>query len=254
MIHTGVAFGVPSFLNVVSDTYLAESRSIMAGNTAMMRRVADDLLEPQELRGFAPDARRAVTLAEVEACGLGHDRVGTEHLLLGLLANEGSGAARVLSDAGVNIAAARHKVSEAVGNTVGATNRVARPLPQTARAARALGRSVRFSHARHADAVASEHVLLGVLDVEGNAGQVLRGLGLDVDRLRASLDALDFPSGSETVAADDDARHAPPVRCPSCAAPLDDVAYRDVVASGDGGPREVTVYSCGACGALLGLT
>ena len=251
VIHTGVAFGVPSFLNVVSDTYLAESRSIIAGNTAMMRRVADDLLEPQELRGFAPDARRAVTLAEVEACGLGHDRVGTEHLLLGLLATEGSGAARVLSDAGVNIAAARHKVSEAVGNTVGDTNRVARPLPRTARAARALGRSVRFSHARHADAVASEHVLLGVLDVEGNAGQVLRGLGFDVDRLRASLDAVDFPSSAAEA---DNETQVMPVRCPSCAAPLDDVVYRDVWASGDAGPREVTVYSCGACGALLGLT
>jgi ATP-dependent Clp protease ATP-binding subunit ClpA len=220
----------------------------------MMTLVADDLLEPEELRGFAADARRAVTLAEVEACGLGHDRVGTEHLLLGLLANEGSGAARVLSDAGVTIAAARDKVSEAVGNTVGDTNRVARPLPRTARAARALGRSVRFSHARHADAVASEHVLLGVLDVEGNAGQVLRGLGLDVDRLRSSLDAVDFPSGSQTIAAEGDARHALPVRCPSCAAPLDDVAYRVVVASGDEGAREVTLFSCASCGALLGLT
>ena len=253
MIHTGVALGDPSFLNVVSETYLAESRSIIAGNTAMMARVADDLLEPEELRGFATDARRAVTLAEVEACGLGHDRVGTEHLLLGLLANEGSGAARVLSDAGVTIAAARHKVSEAVGSTLGDTNRLARPLPRTARAARALGRSVRFSHARHADAVASEHVLLGVLDVEGTAGQVLRGLGFDVERLRSSLDALDLPSGGQTAAEHDEA-HATPVRCPSCAAPLDDVAYRVVVASGEGGAREVTLFSCGACGALLGIT
>ena len=221
----------------------------------MMAGVADDLLEPEELRGFASDARRAVTLAEVEACGLGHDRVGTEHLLLGLLANEGSGAARVLSDAGVTIAAARHKVSEAVGSTLGDTNRLARPLPRSARAARALGRSVRFSHARHADAVASEHVLLGVLDVEGTAGQVLRGLGFDVERLRSSLDALDPPSNSQPAAANGiDLRHALAVRCPSCAAPLDDVAYRDVVASGERGDREVTLFSCGACGTLLGIT
>jgi ATP-dependent Clp protease ATP-binding subunit ClpA len=220
----------------------------------MMARVADDLLEPEELRGFAADARRAVTLAEVEACGLGHDRVGTEHLLLGLLANEGSGAARVLSDAGVTIAAARHKVSEALGTAPGDANRLARPLPRTARAARALGRSVRFSHARHADAVGSEHVLLGVLDVEGTAGQVLRGLGLDVERLRASLDALDLPSNSQTSASGNELRHALPVRCPSCGVPLDDVAYRVVAASGEGGAREVTLFSCGACGALLGLT
>ncbi|MEP6660306.1 MAG: Clp protease N-terminal domain-containing protein [Acidimicrobiales bacterium] len=214
--------------------------------------MADGRLEPEELRGFAADARRAVTLAEVEACGLGHDRVGTEHLLLGLLANDGSGAAKVLSEAGVTIAAARHKVSEAVGGTLGDSSRLARPLPRTARAARALGRSVRFSHARHADAVASEHVLLGVLDVEGNAGQVLRGLGLDVERLRSSLEVLDLPSSGQTAAGDE--FHATPVTCPSCTAPLDDVAYRDVLASGDGGARQVTLFSCGACGALLGIT
>jgi hypothetical protein len=95
-------------------------------------------------------------------------------------------------------------------------------------------------------------VLLGVLDVEGNAGQVLRGLGLDVERLRSSLDALTFPSSSQTAAEDDEA-HATPARCPSCAAPLDEVAFRDVLASGDGGARQVTLFSCCACGALLGI-
>jgi hypothetical protein len=70
-----------------------------------------------------------------------------------------------------------------------------------------------------------------------------------VDRLRASLDAVDLPSSTAEARNE---THAMPVRCPSCAAPLDDVAYRVVVASGDEGPREVTLFSCGACGALLG--
>ena len=56
-------------------------------------------------------------------------------------------------------------------------------LLRSERAARALGRSVRFSHAARASSVGTEHVLLGVLDVEGTAGQVLLWLGADVERL-----------------------------------------------------------------------
>jgi hypothetical protein len=82
---------------------------------------------------------------------------------------------------------------------------------------------------------------------------VLRGLGFDVERLRSSLDALDLPSSRQTAAEGDEA-HATPVTCPACAAPLDDVAYRVVVASGEAGPRDVTLFSCGTCGALLGIT
>jgi hypothetical protein len=150
--------------------------------------VTVDGADPGELRGFDPAARRAVSLAEEEARELGHDRVGTEHLLLGLLTNESS-TARVLANAGVTLTAARHKVAEAVGAPPDGEVPPG-PLPRTPRVERALGRSVRFAHGRGSDLVASQHVLLGVLDVEGTAGQVLRGLGLDVDRLRRTLDRL----------------------------------------------------------------
>lgn len=205
-----------------------------------------------------------MSLAEVEARELGHDRLGTEHLLLGLLANEGSGAARVLSEAGVTLAAARHKVTEALGRTApGAAP--AGTLPRSARAARALARSVRFSHARRSDLVASEDVLTGVLDVEGTAGQVLRGLGVDVERLRSVVTAPaadSSPADASQVDASVVEEPAPadlePVPvvvavCPWCAAPLEEVAYRDMDATGAQGPREVTVFSCGACGGTLGV-
>jgi hypothetical protein len=144
--------------------------------------------DPGDLRGFDAAARRAVARAEVEARELGHDHLGTEHLLLGLLTSQSS-TARVLTNAGVTLTAARHKVSEAVGAPPDAPP-PAGPLPRTPRVERALGRSIRFAHARGSDLVGSQHVLLGVLDVEGTAGQVLRGLGLDVDRLRMTLDRL----------------------------------------------------------------
>jgi ATP-dependent Clp protease ATP-binding subunit ClpA len=206
-----------------------------------------------DLQGFGVDARDAVTMAELEARDLGHERVGTEHLLLGLLANEDDPAARLLLAAGVTLGAARHKAGEAVGSGSDPAALPPGPLPRSPRATRALSRAVRFSHARRADAVATEHVLLGVLDVEGTAGQVLRGLGVDVDRLRASLDAEPEAEGVAEGAVADDAPPGGPV-CPWCRASLeDDLRYHLVMATdGGSGSLDTLVFSCGACGRALG--
>jgi ATP-dependent Clp protease ATP-binding subunit ClpA len=139
-----------------------------------------------DLAGFGLDARRAIAAAEREARELGHAVVGTEHLLLGLLADETSSASGALRDAGATLSAARAKVREAVGVRSGATIDE-QAQTASARATRALGRAARFSHSRRAPTVTSEHLLEGVLDVEGTAGQVLRGIGVDVERLRARL-------------------------------------------------------------------
>jgi ATP-dependent Clp protease ATP-binding subunit ClpC len=209
--------------------------------------MADD-----DLQGFGVDALDAVTMAELEARDLGHDRVGTEHLLLGLLANEDDPAARPLLAAGVTLGAARHKVSEAVGPGAVAGTLPVGPLPRTARAARALSRAVRFSHARRADAVATEHVLLGVLDVEGTAGQVLRGLGVDIERLRGSFA---WDSDAEADAESPDPSEPTGPACPACRASLDDELRYDLVMATDGrgGSLDVLVFTCGACGRTLGV-
>jgi ATP-dependent Clp protease ATP-binding subunit ClpA len=213
--------------------------------------------EPGDLREFGADARRAVAQGEVEARQLGHDRVGTEHLLLGLLANDATGAARMLADSGMTLGAVRSKVSEAVGvSAVGIAP--ASPLPRTPRATRALGRSARFCHARHAGAVTSEHLLWGVLDVEGTAGQVLRGLGVDIEQLRASLEALDLPTEPEpmTSSADEPDRVALPLAtCPFCSAALEgQLAFRPITAFGASGERrEAVAFSCGVCDRVLGV-
>lgn len=64
---------------------------------------------------FAPDARAVIVRAQEEATGLGHDWIGTEHLLLGALAEPGSDAARLLAGHGLDLAAARADVVELVG-------------------------------------------------------------------------------------------------------------------------------------------
>ena len=216
-------------------------------------------------------ARRAVAAAEAEALAIGHDRIGTEHLLLGILADE-SAAAWQLADAGARLPRVRRKVLEALPARPAGSPPGAGPLELTARAARALARAVRSSHGRRADMVTPEHLLVGVLDVEGTAGQVLRSLGVDLDRLRAAVlsgedlrppapaadaDAVaaraDAEAEGEVGAAGEDAAAAPALLCPSCgAAVADDLSYRVVRATGHG-TRDAGVYSCGACGAVLGV-
>jgi ATP-dependent Clp protease ATP-binding subunit ClpA len=204
-------------------------------------------------RGLAPSTARAAASAEHEARELGHDRIGTEHLLLGLLTTD-SDASKLLTGAGVTLAAARNTVSEAVGKPSTGTTPGGRSLPSTARAGRALGRAARFAHAAGSDIIESEHLLWGVLDVEGTAGQVLRGLGVDVDSLRNQLEALEASRATRTsreLAVTEFSAE----KCPSCSVALEEtLSYRIVVATADSGStRDAIVFSCGNCGRVLGV-
>src|SRR5262245_34964467 len=218
-----------------------------------MEGMSSHVADPDELRGFDPSAAHAVGFADREAHALGHDRVGTEHLLLGLLTND-SDASRELTNAGVTLTASRKKVSEAVGKSSAGTTFAGGPLPRTARARRALGRAARFAHAAGSDIITSDHLLLGVLDVEGTAGQVLRGLGVDVDSLRDRLEA-ESASGA----------NASPGRmvagvsstaCPSCGLALEEnLTYRVIAATSEAGSsRDTVLYSCGNCAQVLGVS
>ncbi len=218
-----------------------------------MGTVSQHVADPGELRGFDPSAARSVALAEREARELGHDRIGTEHLLLGLLTNASETSA-ALTDAGVTLTAARGKVREAVGSSSGIATPATGPLPRTARAHRALGRAARFAHAEGSDVITSDHVLCGLLDVEGTAGQVLRGLGVDVESLRhASSETLETDRGVDTRERADTA--ASPAKCPSCSVALEEnLASRVVGATTDSGAAlDAIVFSCASCGQVLGV-
>ena len=81
---------------------------------------------------FTEQARRVVVLAQEEARLLGHGYIGTEHILLGLLA-EGEGlAAQALATLEVRLDAAREQVTEIIGKGTGqqCANRVPAIAPQ----------------------------------------------------------------------------------------------------------------------------
>ena len=217
---------------------------------------------------YSDDARRAVGLAHDEARRLGHGHVGTEHLLLGLLAEGDNPASRSLQRAGASLALCREKVTEALASRSGAT--VGDPpglLELTDRASRALDRAGRLSARLKSDRVETSHMLISVLDVEGTAGQVLRGLSVDLAAVREGLAA---PGADPSPAEEDAVAGGTPTAmgsgdtpvssgpgsvdpvCATCGAPLDSSLGHAVVASTGG--VDFDVAYCTMCGATFGAT
>jgi ATP-dependent Clp protease ATP-binding subunit ClpA len=195
---------------------------------------------------FSDRARSAVELAELETRRLGHHHIGTEHLLLGLLSEGDSAEAQAMKAAGATLDGAREKVAEAVGMNLDPYEGA--PI-FTARAKRAIERASRFSLQRLDERVETEHLLLGVLDVEGTACQVLRGLGVDVAGLRRTIDI-------EVAATDTDSRAASGVspRCANCREVLATVLSHRILTATDeaGTSREFVIAFCAACGSAVG--
>ena len=213
------------------------------------------------IEGFGPAARRAIKAAGEVAAELGTSRVGTEHLLLGVLAVGSCAGAARLREAGAGRSAVLRKVGE---TSMGSAADPAAPATRSPRAERALNRAHRFAHDRRSPEARSEHLLLGILDVEGTAGQVLRGLGADLDVLRAAGSGATVGEDSMALADDvavgavPDSRsgpYVPPPSCTACSNPLEDAIQFTVLTATDSEQRkrDVIVVSCRACGAAVGI-
>jgi ATP-dependent Clp protease ATP-binding subunit ClpC len=146
---------------------------------------------------FTVRARRVVVLAQEEARELGHDHIGTEHLLLGLIREDEGMAVRALDGLGISRPAVREQVLELAGR-----GGQAGPghIPFTPRAKKALELSLREALQLGHNHIGTEHILLGLIrEGEGVAAQVLTELGADLDRARAKVAEL-VPAGpAETL-------------------------------------------------------
>jgi ATP-dependent Clp protease ATP-binding subunit ClpC len=134
---------------------------------------------------FTSEAIRVVMLAQEEARRQGHNFVGTEQILLGLL-GEGTGvAAKVLTDLGVTLKDARREVERIIGRGSGFvppeipfTPKVKSLFEQSFKEARSLGHNY----------ISTEHLLLGLTEAgEGVAAKVLQNLGVDLKNLRSAI-------------------------------------------------------------------
>jgi len=123
---------------------------------------------------FTRDARAVTVAAREEAYSLGHDHVGTEHVLLGLVGVEGT-AADVLASLGVGVEAVREQVGRGPGSPT-------TELPFSRDAKALLEQALREALALKHDYIGTEHLLLALADAD-----VLRDLGVDGERVRAEI-------------------------------------------------------------------
>jgi ATP-dependent Clp protease ATP-binding subunit ClpC len=137
---------------------------------------------------FERDARRVVVLAQDEARLLDHGYVGTEHLLLGVLALDGP-MADALGELGVSIEAARDQIEEVIGPDGGSA--VRRHLPFTPRAKSVLELSLREALRLDHSRIRPAHVVLGLVrEGEGVACQVLLWLTRDLEAVRTAAERV----------------------------------------------------------------
>jgi len=155
---------------------------------------------------FTERAQKVVVLSQEEARRLGHNVVGTEHILLGLAA-EGEGvAARALQNLDISLEKVRSEVEKVIGRGDGTpqgqicfTPRAKRVLELAFDEARSLGHTY----------IGTEHILLGLIrEGEGVAAQVLKNLGADLDRVRRQVVEL-LGGGSPAAAKSSRGRKTP---------------------------------------------
>jgi ATP-dependent Clp protease ATP-binding subunit ClpC len=137
---------------------------------------------------FTERARRSIVLAQEEAQRLGNNYIGTEHILLGIISEGESLAAKVLESLGVNLAKVRQEVEAIVGRG-GQT--VQQEMVFTPRAKRVIELAFEEARQLNHNYIGTEHLLLGLIrEGEGVAARVLTNLGIDPAKVRVQTTSL----------------------------------------------------------------
>jgi ATP-dependent Clp protease ATP-binding subunit ClpC len=144
---------------------------------------------------FTGRAKQVVVLAQDEARALGHNYIGTEHLLLGLLREEEGLAARVLESLDITVDEVRAQVKRLVGQ--GDEEIVTGQIPFTPRAKKVLELALREALSLGHNYIGTEHVLLGVVrENQGVAARILLGFDADAEKIRnETIRMLSGPGG-----------------------------------------------------------
>jgi ATP-dependent Clp protease ATP-binding subunit ClpC len=137
---------------------------------------------------FTERARRVVVLAQEESRLLGHNYIGTEHLLLGLLAEQEGVAARALESLNVTLTAAREQVEEIIGPGQQTPHG---HIPFTPRAKKILELALREALTMGSEVINTEHLLLGLINEgDGVGAQILQRLGATAQAVREAVARL----------------------------------------------------------------
>jgi ATP-dependent Clp protease ATP-binding subunit ClpC len=150
--------------------------------------------EPDDFNGmknFTPRAKHVLVLAQKEAERFNHDYVGTEHLLLGLIALGEGVAVAVLKSMGLNLDQLRLEVEKVCG--VGGPTKQAGIIPFTPRLKRVLILAATEAKAMNYNFIGTEHLLLALLrEGESAAAKLLSNMKVDIEQVRKEvIKALD---------------------------------------------------------------
>ncbi|MDB9541058.1 ATP-dependent Clp protease ATP-binding subunit [Anabaenopsis tanganyikae CS-531] len=134
---------------------------------------------------FTSEAIKVIMLSQEEARRLGHNFVGTEQILLGLV-GEGTGvAAKVLAELGVTLKEARREVEKIIGRGSGF---VPPEIPFTPKVKSLFEQSFREANSLGHNYINTEHLLLGLTEAgEGVAAKVLQNIGVDLRNIRTKV-------------------------------------------------------------------
>ena len=144
------------------------------------------------MQRFTDDAQRVLSFAQEAALELGHDYVGTEHVLIGLTKVKNGVAAKVLEELGI----VTEDIFEAVEDQVGRGNKKATSIYMTPRVKHVLELAVQVANRMNHNYVGTEHILLGLLsDGGGVAVGILRAMNIRTDDI---VEAIRHILGSST--------------------------------------------------------
>jgi len=137
---------------------------------------------------FTERARRSIVLAQEEAQRLGNNYIGTEHLLLGIISEGESVAAKVLENLGISLQKVRQEVESLVGKGGKTTQQ---EMVFTPRAKRVIELAFEEARSLTHNYIGTEHLLLGLIrEGEGVAARVLSNLGVEPAKIRAEITKL----------------------------------------------------------------
>ena len=144
------------------------------------------------MQRFTDDAQRVLSFAQEAALELGHDYVGTEHVLIGLTKVKNGVAAKALEELGI----VTEDIFEAVEDQVGRGNKKATSIYMTPRVKHVLELAVQVANRMNHNYVGTEHILLGLLsDGGGVAVGILRAMNIRTDDI---VEAIRHILGSST--------------------------------------------------------
>lgn len=144
----------------------------------------------REFQQFSPRAREAIRLANQEAARFNHPYIGTEHILLGIMALGEGIAVDILVSLGTSVESVRFAVEQALGHGDGDTQILgARSYTPRTRKVFDLARAEAVSNGQ--DIVGTEHLLIALLkESDGVAAKVLNSLGVTLDSFMAAYQGL----------------------------------------------------------------